>query len=396
MDTDTVKKIDAASQAAIHVLLNNAHGPFQKLPRTAGWGYPEPYTRDLLLSIFGIAVSKNEKLISGMQRVLETLARNQTELGHIPSLVHDRNNRGASDTTPLFLMAVGVYRQLTGDQEFLQTAAGKALTWMNYQSPSNRNLVVQQPTTDWRDEQWTMGYGLYVNTIVYSYLCFLGLHERAELMLDAMRHFTLSEKKPEKHSDGGFVIKHKPYFAFWTFKVYHSDRFDLLGNSLAILTGIASAKRSQDMITWIEKECERMYLNNELASRLPPNFFPFIQEKDRDWFPRYAIYNPPGEYHNGGIWPFICGFYVSALVAAGRHKLAEEKLLELTDLITEARGSQLDYGFNEWHRARDGKPSGEDWQTWSAAMYLYAAECVSKKETPFFNKIRMIKDRSGH
>ncbi len=30
----------------------------------------------------------------------------------------------------------------------------------------------------------------------------------------------------------------------------------------------------------------------------------------------------------------------------------------------------------------------QDWQTWSAAMYLYAAECVKQKQTPFFDKIR--------
>jgi len=34
--------------------------------------------------------------------VLETLAKNQTERGHIPSLVQDNDDRGASDTTPLF------------------------------------------------------------------------------------------------------------------------------------------------------------------------------------------------------------------------------------------------------------------------------------------------------
>ncbi len=51
---------------------------------------------------------------------------------------------------------------------------------MEYQSPSDRYLVAQQPTSDWRDEQWVIGYGLYVNTIVYSYLRLLGLHERAD------------------------------------------------------------------------------------------------------------------------------------------------------------------------------------------------------------------------
>ena len=396
MDPHVIEKINEARQAALRVLLHNARGPYHKLPRTAGWGYPEPYTRDLLLSILGVAVTRNETLVSVMRNVLETLARNQSELGHIPSLVHDSNNRGASDTTPLFLLAIGVYREMTGDSEFLREAVVKALTWMNYQSPSNRNLVAQQPTTDWRDEQWTTGYVLYVNTLVYSYLRLLGYHNHAERMLMAMRHFTISEENPGKHSDGGFILKHKPYFAFWTYKIYNSDRFDLLGNSLAILSGIASPTRALEMISWIEKECERMYTGGELAVMLPPNFFPFIRERDKDWLPRYALYNRPGEYHNGGIWPFICGFYIAAMVAAGRYKLAEEKIVELTGLISRSRGSQLDFGFNEWHRSRDGEPMGNDWQTWSASMYLYAVECVMERETPFFSRIRAMKNHPGH
>ena len=29
------------------------------------------------------------------------------------------------------------------------------------------------------------------------------------------------------------------------------------------------------------------------------------------------------------------------------------------------------FGFNEWHKAQTGAASGQDWQTWSAAMFLY-------------------------
>jgi hypothetical protein len=38
--------------------------------------------------------------------------------------------------------------------------------------------------------------------------------------------------------------------------------------------------------------------------------------------------------------------------------------------------------------AQDGTPQGEDWQSWSAAMYIYAAACIEQKRTPFFDKIR--------
>ncbi len=388
METINWHDIEKAKKAAIEVLINNAHGPYLKLPRTAGWGYPEPYTRDLMFSVLGIGVSENQKLKESIRRVLETLAKNQTERGHIPSLVHDKEDRGSSDATPLFLLGVGIFRKVSGESDFLGEAVEKALTWMEYQSPSDRNLVAQQPTSDWRDEQWVTGYGLYVNTIVYSYLRLFDQNGKADMMLKEMRKFKITGGVQPRNVLEGFTIKHKAYFAFWSYKIYSSERFDLLGNSLAILSGIASSSRAKKMISWIEKECAEMRKRGELTVDLPPNFFPFIKPEDPDWLPRYEIFNKTGDYHNGGIWPFICGLYVAALVAAKRYKLAREKLMALTRIIKTSSTGNIDFGFNEWLKAQNGKPMGQDWQTWSAALYLYAAKCVEEKRTPFFDEIR--------
>ncbi|PSL45312.1 alkaline and neutral invertase-like protein [Chitinophaga niastensis] len=388
MQTSTWLEINEARNAALGVLLHNANGPFHGLPRTAGWGYPEPYTRDLLLSILGIGVTGNEVLLKSIKRVLETLAANQTTHGHITSLVHDKDDRGASDSTPLFLLAAGIFRKLTNNPDFLKEAVDKSLKWMEYQSPSDRHLVAQQPTSDWRDEQWVLGYGLFVNTLVYSYLRILGHHERADKVRQEMGRFTITGGVQHRHVHEGLVVKYKPYYAMWSYKVLSSERFDLLGNSLAILSGIASPTRASEMVSWIEEECADLIKNGELAVNLPPNFFPYVQPKDNDWHERYAIYNKPGEYHNGGIWPFICGFYVAALVAAKKYKLAEEKLIELTRVIKISNSGTLDFGFNEWLKAQDGLPKGQEWQTWSAALYLYAAKCVEERKTPFFEEMR--------
>lgn len=388
METAVWKEIQEAKKAALEVLIHNANGPYNGLPRTAGWGYPEPYTRDLMFSILGIAVSNNQYLLDSIRNVLETLAKNQTEHGHITSMVHDKENLGASDTTPLFLLGVGIFRKVTGEQNFLKEAVNKALTWMEYQSPLDLYLVAQQPTSDWRDEQWVIGYGLFVNTVVYSYLRLLNQQERADKMFAAMRNFTYSENSEQGSLHEGCLLQQKPYFAFWTYKIYSSERFDLLGNSIAILSGLASTSEAGKMISWIEDACETMKKSGELACNLPPNFFPFMQPEDPDWIPRYEIYNMPGEYHNGGIWPFICGFYVAALVAAKKHKLAMEKLVEFTRIIKISNKNGLDFGFNEWIKAQDGKPKGQAWQTWSAALYLYAVKCVEDKSTPFFDEIR--------
>ena len=382
------QEIEKAKKAALEVLLHNAHGTFHNLPRTAGWGYPEPYTRDLLLSILGIAVSGNQELLKSTQTVLETLAKNQTTHGHITSLVHDKEDRGSSDCTPLFILGVGIFRKVTGKTEFLQEAVDRAITWMEYQSPSDRELVAQQPTSDWRDEQWVIGYGLYVNTLVYSYLKLYGQNDRAERLRKLMTRFTITEGVIHRHIHEGLLVKYKPYYALWSYKVYSSERFDLLGNSLAILSGIASLSRAEEMISWIEDECEEMRQKGELSVDLPPNFFPYIKPQDPDWLPRYAGYNNPGEYHNGGIWPFICALYVAALVAAKKFKLAEQKLADLTKVIRLAHYEKVEFGFNEWIKAQDGKPMGQDWQSWSAALYLYAVKCVEGKSTPFFDEIR--------
>ncbi|HOY20214.1 MAG TPA: glycoside hydrolase 100 family protein [Haliscomenobacter sp.] len=380
--------IENAKAAALEVLLYNANGPYQGLPRTAGWGYPEPYTRDLLISILGIGVSGNQILLGSMRNVLETIAKNQTERGHIPSLVHDHDDRGSSDSTPLFLLAVGIFRKITGEPNFLQAAVQKSMTWMEYQSPSDRCMVAQQPTSDWRDEQWVMGYGLFVNTLVYSYLRLLGQQQRADRMHHEMSRFTITGGTMHHHVHEGLVVKYKPYYAFWSYKIHSSERFDLLGNCLAILSGIASPTRADDMVSWIEAECAGMRARGDLALDLPPNFFPFTNPEDPDWHQRYATFNNPGEYHNGGIWPFICGFYVAALVAAKRYALAEEKLLALTQAVKMVHSANVEYGFNEWIKAQDGLPKGQDWQTWSAAMYLYAAKCVEERRTPFFDDMR--------
>ncbi|MDP2875008.1 MAG: glycoside hydrolase 100 family protein [Holophaga sp.] len=370
--------IQEAKQAAVEALLHNVHGPFHGLPRTAGWGYPEPYTRDLLISALGILVSGNQVLLTSLKKVLVTLAANQSPRGQIPSLVHDPEDRGASDTTPLFLLVLGFWRRYTRDPTFLNVAGAKALQWMDYQTIDDRHLVGQQPTSDWRDEQWVLGHGLYVNALVHGYQKGLGMEERAEAFA----------AEANREDGKGFICEGQPTYAAWFYKVLRDKRCDVLGNSLAILTGLASKERARAMVAWIEAQCATLRDTGELALDLPPCFFPYLQRLDSDWHPRYALYNLPGHYHNGGVWPFVCGFYIAALVAAGEQGLAEEKLSALTALVRLSRKATPTppgaFGFNEWFRAQDGSPAGEDWQTWSASMYLYAAACVEGEKVLFF------------
>jgi hypothetical protein len=56
--------------------------------------------------------------------------------------------------------------------------------------------------------------------------------------------------------------------------------------------------------------------------------YPPIRPGEPDWRDYYRVrnLNMPHHYHNGGAWPFIGGFYVAALVQAGRHDEARREL----------------------------------------------------------------------
>src|SRR5690349_3176862 len=389
MDEKLPDSVDRAKEAALQILLHNARGPFQGLPRAAGWGYPEPYTRDLMISALGFLTTGSEELADALRRTLVALTANQTPRGHIPSLAHDSAGRGASDTTPLFLIGLALYRKSANQPEFLNEAAHKALQWMRYQSPDDMVMVSQLPTSDWRDEQWVFGYGLYVNTLVYAYLRLYGDHESADQLRGLMNRLEVLGEPKNPHEHEGLVVPSKPYYALYSYKVLNSDRFDLLGNSLAVLTGIAAPDRARNLVTWVEAECDAMRHRRELMVDLPPCLFPYILPHHADWRTRYEGFNRPGDYHNGGVWPFVCGFYVAACVAAGRLELAKTHLVALTELVKPWHENKAEWGFNEWICAQTGQPSGRDWQTWSAAMYLYAATCVHQQRTPFFDEIRL-------
>jgi len=79
--------------------------------------------------------------------------------------------------------------------------------------------------------------------------------------------------------------------------------------------------------------------------------------------------NLPHHYHDGGVWPFIGGFYVAALVKTGRRDAARSALRFLAALNHQGE-------FNEWHHGETRAPMGVRDQAWSAGMYLYAYECV--------------------
>ena len=377
---DEKRFVAEAKDAALDVLLRNRKGPCHGLPRIAGDGYPEPYTRDLMLCSLGVRASGNERLIDSLGDVLKTLAKNQGEKGLMPSLVHDKGDTGASDCTPLFLLGLSQYRKAAKEPKFLEDPARKALEWLSYQSPDDCVMIGQLPTTDWRDEEWVLGYGLFVNAIYYEVLKRYGKKREAAKLRSLTNRFDIVGGVRHRHVHEGLKIKNKPYYAQWAFKVMASERFDLAGNSFAIISGLAPKTRAKRIVEWVEDECDNLRDKGELKGDLPPALFPYIRKGDPDWHRRYDEFNRPGHYHNGGIWPWLCGLYIAALGSAGKKELARKKLLSLAKLNKVSRNPKYDWGFSEWFTAQKLEPMGASHQSWSAAMFLYAESAVKKHD----------------
>jgi glycogen debranching enzyme len=77
--------------------------------------------------------------------------------------------------------------------------------------------------------------------------------------------------------------------------------------------------------------------------------------------------NQPHQYHNGGIWPFVGGFWVMALARVGRSDLAWRELAALAHV-----NALDDWRFTEWFHGSTLEPMGMAGQSWNAATFLLA------------------------
>ncbi|MDP2970201.1 MAG: hypothetical protein Q8P64_13485 [Deltaproteobacteria bacterium] len=87
MQTANWQEIEEAKKAALEVLLHNAHGPYHGLPRTAGWGYPEPYTRDLMFSILEFEISRVRLAILGFSKLIFNIQQIEYQVEYINGTV---------------------------------------------------------------------------------------------------------------------------------------------------------------------------------------------------------------------------------------------------------------------------------------------------------------------
>lgn len=354
-------------------------------------------------------LSGEEELIDGCRRSLETLAHYQGPHGEIPSNVDPETERvsyggttGRVDSNLWFLIAVGELCSRLQDDALLARllpAVEKTRKLLGAWEFNNRGLLYIPPTGDWADEYLQSGYVLYDQLLYYQALRSIGsihsqyhqtedhtLREKAvhlkhliqgnywldsdDGLPDDVYHRVLYEKGrkalPEK-KDSYWL----PYFS----PLGYGYRFDALANSLTMLLGIGSGEQDEALDAYIENQvCVK-------KTPLLPAFCPVITPKDERWEDlqmtfSYQFKNEPYEYHNGGLWPMVNGFYAAALARRGK----EDAVRRVLKAIHEANrlpaensdGDKTDWSFPEYVNGKTFAAGGVHPMGWSAAGALIA------------------------
>jgi hypothetical protein len=399
-----VKLEDIAYEKALEVLRRCAT-PMGFKASALGTGYPQVWARDAPITSLGALVSGDPELIACAKVSLETLSGVQTELGMIPLNVDTRTNTvttenaGAVDANLWFVLGHYAYHQATNDLEFLRSQwprLERAVLWLRYQDMNDCGLLEVPEAGDWADLFANRYNILYDNVLYVGVLRAMG-EMALSLELSDSRYVAMAEDVREKINllmwldrpwDGRefgeqlerlkamrlewfllyqntATLTEKPYYLPWTGFREFGDSFDGFGNMLAILLGVADAKRASSILD---------YAHAVGADQPFPlkAFYPPIYPGDRDWreYYRSRNLNLPNQYHNGGIWPMLGGFHVAALAHSGRLEGAHSSL----ELLAQANraGRTQEWEFNEWLHGLSGRPMGHPLQAWSAGLYVYA------------------------
>lgn len=397
--------------------------------------YRQVWARDSMICGLGLVLCANPEGSEVHRRSLETLRAFQTQLGRVP------HNVGVTGTVDPALIAHGGRLEVVGkegvavedtihagcidnnlwyitghyanyahsrDVAFLRQAwesLEKALLWLRYQDSNDCGLLEVHEAMDWADLFANRYNVLYANVLYYAaWQCMGHLAEALGRSSDFYfeRAFDVRKKVnallwvgPEEPSDWEWLSRERKewiyprrrveaelverpfYLPYMGFRDY-ADRFDTLGNLLAILFGVADQTKAGKILEYIHG-CG---LNEPYPVRA---LYPPINPNEKDWREYYRVrnLNQPYHYHNGGAWPFIGGFYVAALVQAGRLEEARRQLGKLAEMNRQGKRDQWE--FNEWFHGLSGRPMGFAGQSWSAAMYVFAHECVERGRVGVFD-----------
>ena len=107
-----------------------------------------------------------------------------------------------------------------------------------------------------------------------------------------------------------------------------------------------------------------------------PAFWPVIEEGDEDWRfltnnCKYEFRNYPYEFHNGGTWQMVNGFYALGLIKQGETELAKEVLKQIDKLNAKEKWS-----FYENFNSKTTEANGVPFCAWSAAGAVLASQAL--------------------
>ena len=390
---DRIVFLDRAEIAALNIIERNF--TTRGLSASAD-GYHQVWARDTMITMLGAALGGKGVVQDCLRTSLETLAHYQDRSGQIPYLVHCEDGRaefGSSDANVWWVIGVAVLARRSKDCEWIVQHADqivRALDWCESMDLRHNGLMISPEMSDWKDLFPNHDQVLFPNVLNAYALrksaeilkacrpdAAARFRNRSEVVVAAIRdHFWVKATCPTNDKSHfrlaalmSTQLRRCPYFMPWVSQCDWGEHFDSPANLLAILAGIADQEQCAGILDYIDQ----VGVNRPYPVQV---LYPVIRPGDKEWREYMKMFNLnlPHQYHNGGIWPWVGGLYVAALVKAGRLERAEEELARLAESLR--LGSQ-EWEFNEWLHGKTGKPMGYKYQAWSAGMFLYARQAVN-------------------
>lgn len=362
--------------------------------------YRRIWSRDGSIIALAALLTEECELIKTARHTFETLAARQGPHGEIPTNVDMASGRisyggttGRVDSDLWFIIGCGEYWIETGEDEFLERllpAIEKVRFVLGAWELNNRGLIYVPLTGDWADEYLHNGYVLYdqllylqaQRTLARMHAELHGsddhaLREKISRLRHLLRanywfddgghipddayHEVLYEKGRNAAAARGAATYWMPFFS----PGGYGYRFDAFANVLASLFDVADDAQRSTVDKYIERELVKEGLP------LLPAFHPVIEPVDEDWkhlqvMFSYNFKNRPYEYHNGGLWPMLTGFYVADLARRKRMSDARKYLAA----IHRANAMEMDgedWAFAEFIHGQKLVAGGTCHQGWSAA-----------------------------
>ena len=357
--------------------------------RAAQRGYTAIFGRDAAVCAIGMALSGDPLLEREAATGLLTLADHQAPNGQIAKFVDPARSEadfwylGCIDSTLWWLIALAWLEHHSprrGLRRRLQSNIRRALAWLACQEHQRFHLLQQNEASDWADIMPRSGFVLYTNALWYLVKRLYRRPQLAATRANFNQLFhpfdgTLAEYRRARlltHFARNRARHRELYLSFVNFALF-GDEGDVFGNLLAILCGATGEAAAHRTI----KALRRARVNDPYPVRVVCEP---IREESIFWRPYMSRHrqNFAWQYHNGGIWPFVGGFWVTALAATGLRVQARRELAAV------ARANALDgWAFNEWLHGETLAPSGMPGQSWNAAAFLMADAAIARGRNPF-------------